>query len=538
MKKNLLVWIFTILMFLMLVPMPNVKAEEEDEIVTLQLSLEYGQSEARTIFNMINRMRTSSTDAWYWNEDNTTKTKCNNLSKLQYDYDLEKVAMTRAKEIALSYDHTRPNGERCFTAYDGIERGAAGENIAAGYKSASAVNEAWREDDKSYSGQGHRRNMLSGNFNCVGIGHVYYNGYHYWVEEFAYRNSVNTNATTANNSKQIEPVEVLLSNIGNLWISLDSDSYNVSLGNSVSVKMDSGSSVVLEIKNNWPNGEAPIADIPQFGVSDSSIASYSDGKLVGIKAGKTNLTVGVSDLIFELSAVLNVHDLEKIEAVNATYTKAGNKKYYKCKTCNKLFSDAKCENETTIKEITIPMLQKKSQTITGVKSSYIKTYGNAKFSLNAKAKGKLTYQSNKPSVVTVSKTGVVTIKGAGTAKIKIMAAQTSTYNSITKTVTITVKKASPSITVKSSDAKKTISYSKVKKKAQSFQLKASVNSKAKLTYKKSSGSSKLTVSKTGKITVAKGSKKGTYSMNVKVSAAAKGNYNSDSKTVKVTVVVK
>ena len=184
------------------------------------------------------------------------------------------------------------------------------------------------------------------------------------------------------------------------------------------------------------------------------------------------------------------------------------------------------------------MLQKKNQTITGTKSSYIKTYGNAKFSLNAKAKGKLTYQSSNPSVVTVSKTGVVTIKGAGTAKIKITAAQTSTCNSSTKTVTIIVKKASPSITVKSSDAKKTISYSKVKKKAQSFQLKASVNSKAKLTYKKSSGSSKLTVSKTGKVMVAKGSKKGTYSINIKVSAAEKGNYNSGSKPVKVTVVVK
>ena len=63
-------------------------------------------------------MRTSSSDAWYWNSDDTTKTTCDNLSELAYDYDLEKLAMKRAAEIALSYAHTRPNGERCFSIYD------------------------------------------------------------------------------------------------------------------------------------------------------------------------------------------------------------------------------------------------------------------------------------------------------------------------------------------------------------------------------------------------------------------------------------
>lgn len=59
--------------------------------------------------------------------------------------------------------------------------------IAAGYNSAEAVHMGWREDNDNYAGQGHRRNMLSSKYNCVGIGHVYCNGFHYWVEEFAYR---------------------------------------------------------------------------------------------------------------------------------------------------------------------------------------------------------------------------------------------------------------------------------------------------------------------------------------------------------------
>ena len=66
---------------------------------------------------MINDMRTSSTDAWYWNEDDTAKVVCSDLQELAYDYDLEKIAMKRAAEIALSYSHTRPNGESCFRIY-------------------------------------------------------------------------------------------------------------------------------------------------------------------------------------------------------------------------------------------------------------------------------------------------------------------------------------------------------------------------------------------------------------------------------------
>jgi uncharacterized protein YkwD len=42
----------------------------------------------------------------------------------------------------------------------GQDFGAGGENIAAGYESAAAVFDGWREENESYEGQGHRRNML------------------------------------------------------------------------------------------------------------------------------------------------------------------------------------------------------------------------------------------------------------------------------------------------------------------------------------------------------------------------------------------
>lgn len=58
-------------------------------------------------------------------------------------------------------------------------------SFRTGSLSASTVFNLWKEDNDDYSGQGHRRNMLSSNFTSIGIAHVYYNGCHYWVQEFS-----------------------------------------------------------------------------------------------------------------------------------------------------------------------------------------------------------------------------------------------------------------------------------------------------------------------------------------------------------------
>ena len=135
------------------------------------------------MLSMINSFRTGS-EAWYWDESNSQKIYQNGLSKLEYDYNLEAIAMQRAAEIAVSFSHTRPDGTSCFTAFSGSGNTYYGENIAMGYTSASSVFEAWQETNEKYSGQGHRRNMLNENFTQIGIGHCYVDGYHYWVQEF------------------------------------------------------------------------------------------------------------------------------------------------------------------------------------------------------------------------------------------------------------------------------------------------------------------------------------------------------------------
>ena len=301
------------------------------EIIPVNISVKYGQTEGRKIFDMINEMRTDSFDAWCWNEDNETKTRYDNLNELAYDYDLERIATKRAAELALLFDHGRPNGESFFSIYEeeGITYRAAGENIAMGYRTAEAVNAAWREDGEPYNGQGHRRNMLNPKFNCVGIGHVYLDGCHYWVEEFAYRTSVNTTETTANDSEQTMSLSVPKSKVTGLKVAFDKTSYSLRTGESTEVKLTAKLTVF--------GSDTIVTDLPAISVNDPSIATYSNGKITGVAEGSTTLTASLYGLTAADMPTINVyrceHHWDQGEIITeATCTEEG-EKTFTCSIC-------------------------------------------------------------------------------------------------------------------------------------------------------------------------------------------------------------
>lgn len=207
------------------------------------------------------------------------------------------------------------------------------------------------------------------------------------------------------------------------------------------------------------------------------------------------------------------------------------------------FSDTEVTAATkALTDAKAKLVKLKTQSITvsvkNTKNVVSKKYGDKAFSLGAKAKTTLTYKSSNTKIATVDSKGNVTIKAAGTVKITINAKATSTYKAATaKVLTIKIAKKAP--TIKTKIGTKNLSYNTLKKRAQVFTLGTSVNSKGTLTYKKLSGSSAVSVnSKTGKLTVKKGLKKGTYRVKVQIKSAAKGNYTAGSRTVTVTVRVK
>ena len=149
-------------------------ASRESDVIDLQASStavfnigligEYHQTEARKLVDLINQARAAQ-----------------GVRPLTYDTNLEAVAMLRAAEIQVSFDHTRPNGQSCFNAADelGVSTGsAAGENILMGASSASYANALWTNSP------GHYSNMINSRFSSIGVAAFEAGGRWCWVEFF------------------------------------------------------------------------------------------------------------------------------------------------------------------------------------------------------------------------------------------------------------------------------------------------------------------------------------------------------------------
>ncbi len=274
------------LVFVMALSILNIEVNAASSLINVSVTMQGRQSEARKMFKMINNFRTGN-NAWYWNSSNTAKVKCN-LGKITYDYELEKVAMQRAMELAATWGHTRPDGSAYSTASTNVII-TNGENIYESYgytdEKASVVFERWCENDDYYEGQGHRRNIL-GNFKSVGIACVRYNDINFWVQEFSNSTSgvaktkaINTNVTKSFNVKR--------SSVDSVSISTNTKSIIVVKGKTAklpkgTVYVDTGTGVPLKtsIKCKWKSQK-------------SSIAKVSGSTIKGVRLGKTTIKTTV-----------------------------------------------------------------------------------------------------------------------------------------------------------------------------------------------------------------------------------------------------
>ena len=255
---------------------------------TIKFDVTYHQSDARDMLRKVNSFRTGK-NAWAWNQDNTEKVYINGLEKLQYDYELEKAAMQRAAELVVLYSHTRPNGESCFTAYpESLSWSSKGENIAIGYTSMEAVFEAWKEENYDYSGQGHRRNMLNDGYSTIGIAHVKYNGYDYWVQEFS-SNVVDTEYKAPNNKNTKVSVELKNAMTKTNELSIDK----------TTIKMNENAQQALPIVTRTLKLEGQWDYAPSIVISPSvkwsitsgkDIVKISGGKIISLKTGTAVVT--------------------------------------------------------------------------------------------------------------------------------------------------------------------------------------------------------------------------------------------------------
>lgn len=251
----------------------------------VKIKLRYAQKSARTMLKMINDLRMGS-EAWVWNPTNTQQVRVQGLTKLAYDYNLEKIAMTRAAEIALKFNHERPSGTDCFTAFSeaGYEYSYAGENIAYGYKTAKAAFEAFKESNAKYEGQGHRRNMLSTDYNVCAFGHAKVNGVHYWVQLFAKTENDSDYTKTISANKKVS-----------VYIASDDlSSYKKTL-NAIGAKVsDYGPSKV-----NWINIEPEKREVKLFYSKSIGAAGYEIYRSTNKKKGYKKVGIVKNQLKLE-----------------------------------------------------------------------------------------------------------------------------------------------------------------------------------------------------------------------------------------------
>ena len=432
------------------------------DIVNGAITVKYGQSEARSTLAMINGLRTGG-DAWYWNEDNSTKTVCNDLKEYSYNYTLEKVAMQRAAEIAAYYGHTRPDGRECFTAFNeaGIKNVYMGENIAIGFNSASSVFEAWCETNDPYEGQGHRRSMLSSDFNCVGIGFATHNGVCCWVQEFARLSDMGTQTTAEDGEKEV-PLKLNLSNYTGTLTSPVGDECEVEAGDSMKLPRP-----VLKASNpRFSYMSVEVGLDADWTSADPSVAKVEDGVVYGKAAGNTKLTATAAGSTISF----NVRVTQSIEGAaivldHEEYVYDGSEKTPSAtvKLDGKVLTEGKdytlsYRNNTNAGTAEVVAegtglysnsvsesftIRKAEQDLT-VPATAGKLAVGESYSLEITgAEGSLSFSSSDTSVVTVDSSGTLNGIREGSAQIRILAKETGNYKEAETVLNVKVERIAP-----------------------------------------------------------------------------------------------
>ena len=124
----------------------------------------FDEAMAREAFNKVNEYR-----------------ETHGVPRLAWDDNLYEAAKIRAKEIAVSFSHTRLDGSNFNTVFDstGVHpTKTASENAAWGDTSGQAVATGW------YNSSGHKENMLKDNYDYMAVACWWENGIYYWINLF------------------------------------------------------------------------------------------------------------------------------------------------------------------------------------------------------------------------------------------------------------------------------------------------------------------------------------------------------------------
>ncbi|MCC8101643.1 MAG: leucine-rich repeat protein [Clostridiales bacterium] len=221
---------------------------------TVSISGTFCYDDAYAVLELVNQERTSE-----------------GLSALTMDAELLEAAMQRAAEITIDFSHTRPSGLSCVT----VSSKAMGENIAMGFSSASSVMNGWMNSE------GHRANILTSDYQSIGIGCFTQGGTVYWVQLFGY-DQAEAGSQPSDTEKSVT-------------IALDAETYSdyLYLYASGSTTLAVGESMTFEVrlKNKEATSSYAKLDASSFTWNGgSAVTVSSSGTVTGKCAGHAVVT--------------------------------------------------------------------------------------------------------------------------------------------------------------------------------------------------------------------------------------------------------
>lgn len=199
------------------------------------------------------------------------------LSTLTLSYTLTEAAMQRAAELAIYYDHNRPNGTSCFTSVSGYTK-VKSENIAMGYGTPAGVMNGW------LNSPGHYNNIMNADNTQIGVGCFESAGKYYWVQLFG-TGSESASVSTTSINKEV--------NISSLITYID---YTLS-PSTTSVSIAKGKTVTFKMSNSYSSSAATL--VPTVSVNGDAVdCKINEDKSVtftGLKAGSATATLRAYD---------------------------------------------------------------------------------------------------------------------------------------------------------------------------------------------------------------------------------------------------
>lgn len=269
------------------------------------------------------------------------------------------------------------------------------------------------------------------------------------------------------------------------------------------------------------------------------------------------------------------HKLEEVAAKDATCTEDGNTGYWKCSVCGKCFEDGNGENEIKEESTVIPAghkgvdkivpatFDKDGSVVTTcsvckevIRNEVIPHIAEIKLNEAAfeysggvitalvqikDAQGGVIPPDNYDLIIQDSEGNTITeVKEIGTYSVTVKFK--NFYKGTSQTMEFEVSKKANTLKIKSGKKYK-VKYSKLRKKSKTIAYTGVISFTSKgqgtLTFTKKSGNKKITISKSGKVTVKKKLKRGSYKVKVQVKAAGNSTYLPSSvKTVTFTIKVK